>query len=117
MAGLKHRAQPRVIWTAVLSGFVLSVVITLAGALLGDPTVASAIGVAGGGYLAGRLARSGGLLQGAVVGVLWVLAEALGPDLFVSGATSLAVDTAATVIRDAVLLALGVAGGWLATRS
>ena len=114
---MKRRTAPRIVWIAVLSGFVLSVAITLAGALLGDPTIASAVGVAAGGYLAGRLAKSAGLFQGAVVGALWVLAEALGPDLFVSGTTNLAVDTAATVIRDAVLLALGAAGGWLATRS
>ena len=114
---MSGRTQPRIVWIAVLSGFVLSVTVTIAGALLGDPTVASAAGVAAGGYLAGRLAKTGGLFQGAVVGVLWVLAEALGPDLLASSAPDLAVDTAATVIRDAVLLALGASGGWLATRS
>jgi len=95
-----------VAWRAVLPGLAVALVLSLAGA--------SALGVLLGGVAAGRIASGGGLFQGAVVAVLWVLADALA-----GGAGAVADpfgDTVATIGRDALHLVLGAAGGFAGER-
>ena len=120
-----ERPGPRVAWPAVLAGLAVAFGITIAGAALAAIAGAAAFGVgagfiavAAGGYLAGRVAAGAGALQGAVVAALWIVAEAIvTTSLPPSAETGIVVDTATTVARDVILLGLGAAGGWLATRS
>jgi hypothetical protein len=117
MSRSPERAAPPVSWRAVLLGAVLAVVIALLGALAAAPLPAALVAVAAGGALAGRIAGAAGLLQGAVVAVLFIVAQGLIGPIGPGGRADLVADTVATVGQDALLLALGAAGGWLATRS
>lgn len=98
---IDRRALPPIAARAVLPGLAVALVLSVAGA--------SALGVLLGGLAAGRIASVGGLFQGAVVAVLWVLADAL------AGGAGAAVDplsdTVATIGRDTLHLLLGAAGG------
>ena len=89
---------------------------TLIGMLTGG-LLFSILAVVAGGSLAGRIAGAAGLLQGAVVAVLFILLGGAIASLGSATAVDLVTDTAATVGRDALLLVAGAAGGWLATRS
>jgi len=96
--------------------FAGALVATLVGLFAGG-LLFSVLAVAGGGALAGRIAGAAGLFQGAVVAVLFILLQGAIASLGSATAVDLVTDTAATVGRDALLLAGGAAGGWLATRS
>ncbi|GAC1487446.1 MAG: hypothetical protein NVS1B1_03250 [Candidatus Limnocylindrales bacterium] len=108
-----ERPAPRVSWRGVLAG---ALVATVVGLLTGG-LLFSLLAVAAGGSLAGRIAGAAGLLQGAVVAVLFILISGAIGSLGSAVAVDLVTDTAATVGRDALLLAAGAAGGWLAARS
>ena len=107
--------MPRIVWRAVGTGVILAFLVTLAGAVAGAAWIGAAVGVGAGGYVAARLAKAGGLLQGAVVAAAWIVIESLAPDT--GQAPNVLADTAVTLLRDLSYLALGAAGGWLATRS
>lgn len=113
MSRTPERPAPPVSWAGVLAGAALAVAFSLVGAGLPLMLVA----VAAGGFLAGRIAGTAGVLQGAVVAVLVIVVQAVLASFGPAGTTDLVVDTAATIGRDALLLALGAAGGWLAVRS
>jgi hypothetical protein len=72
-------------------------------------------GIALGGYLAGKLAKNGGIYQGALVGVGYVLVEAIGlaPAPFEPSGDGLR-DTVSIIAGDAMVLALGALAGWIA---
>jgi len=108
-----ERALPAVSWPGVLAG---AAVATLVDLLTGG-LLFTVLAVAGGGALAGRIAGSAGLLQGAVVAVLFILFGGAIASFGPATAVDLVTDTAATVGRDALLLVAGAVGGWLATRS
>ena len=107
--------MPKIVWIAVGMGVILAFAVTLAGAVAGIAWLAAAVGVGAGGYLAGRMAKAAGLLQGAIVAAVWIVIESLAPDA--GQAPNVLADTATTILRDLIYLGLGAAGGWLATRS
>ena len=83
--------------------------------LAGVSNASAFAAVAAGALVAGRLAPASGALHGGLVGVLWIVAEALSDPLF-AGSPDLVSDTAMTIVADVVRLALGVAFGWLGAR-
>jgi putative membrane protein (TIGR04086 family) len=93
--------MPQIAWRAVAPG----AAIVIAAGIAGIPY----LGVFLGGVIAGVLAPSNGLFQGAMVAIFWVLAQALLP---FEGP----VDTVAIIATDAVTLALGALGGALGSR-
>jgi len=113
MSRTPERLAPPVSWRAVLAGTALAVVITLLVARL----PAAVVAVPAGGFLGGRIAGAAGLLQGAVVAVLFIVVQSVLASLGPTGTPDLLADTVATIGWDALLLGLGAAGGWLATRS
>jgi len=113
MSRTPERPAPPVSWPAVLAGTALTVVVTL----LAAPLPAAPVAVPAGAFLAGRIAGAAGLLQGAIVAVLFIAVQAVLASLGPAGTADLVADTVATIGWDALLLALGAAGGWLATRS
>lgn len=117
MSRSPERAAPPVVWRAVLVGAALAIAVALLGALASAALPAAFVAVAVGGALAGRIAGAAGLLQGAVVAVLFIVAQGLIGPIGPAARPELVADTVATVGQDALLLALGAAGGWLATRS
>jgi len=76
--------------------------------------VATILGVALGGYVAGKWADSGGIYHGAVVGVAWVVLEALVPAPGGLYSSDVLTDTAIVIAVDAATLLAGAIGGWLA---
>lgn len=110
-------------WRAVLVGGGIAVLVSLALSLLAlglssDPLVLAAtpIGLAAGGAAAGRLAGSFGLLQGGMVGVLWILAEALA-DTFGPPGGDVLTDVALILLADGGRIAIAALFGWLGERS
>ncbi len=75
---------------------------------------ATIIGVALGGYVAGKWADSGGLYHGAVVGMGWIALEALGALPTASYASDALADTVIVIALDVVTLFAGAIGGYLA---
>ena len=72
-------------------------------------------GIALGALLAGKLAKNAGLYHGALVGVGYVLVEAIGlaPAPFELAGDTLA-EGISIIAGDALLLALGAVAGWIA---
>lgn len=72
-------------------------------------------GIALGGYLAGKLAKNAGVYQGALVGVGYVIVEAIGlaPAPFEPSGDGLG-DTVFVIAGDAMVLGLGALAGWIA---
>ena len=102
---------------AAVAGVALSVLVAGAGFFLGVPAIGVWIGALGGGYLGGRMAGRDGLLHGSVVGAADVIALAIVSTAGSAAASNVVVDTAATILSDALLLVLAAIGGRLATRS
>ena len=90
--------MPQVAWSAVLPAAVVSLLMTIAGLPI--------IGVAAGGIIAGRLARTAHGYQGAIVAVLTILGLAVLPE---AGPA----DTLLVLATDTLLLATGAALGWV----
>jgi hypothetical protein len=114
---------PQVRSSAVLIGGGVAVLVSLGISLLSIGTgsqalliAATPVGLAAGGAAAGRLAGVFGLLQGGMVGVLWILAEGLA-DLFAPAAGDVLADVTLTLLADAGRIAIGAAFGWLGARS
>lgn len=114
---------PQVRWNAVLVGGGIAVLVSLGLSLLAVGIGSDALllaatpaGLAAGGAAAGRLARSFGLLQGGMVGVLWILAEGLA-DLIGPATGDVLSDVALTLLADAGRIAIGALFGWLGARS
>jgi hypothetical protein len=106
----------------VLAGGGVAVLVSLAVSLAALATssdallvAATPVGLAAGGAAAGRLARAAGALQGGMVAVLWIIAEALA-DVFGPPAADVVADVALTLLGDAGRIAIGALSGWLAAR-
>jgi hypothetical protein len=109
-------------WGPVLAGggvaVLVSLVVSLAALAAGSDALlvaATPLGIAAGGAAAGRLARAAGALQGGMVAVLWIIAEALA-DVFGPPATDVAAEVALTLLGDAARIAIGALFGWVAAR-
>jgi hypothetical protein len=106
---------PPLKWRAVLAGLAVAVVVALLARSFLAPipgVIATIIGVALGGYLAGKWADSGGLYHGAVVGAGWIALEALGAVPTPTYATDVLTDTVITIAVDALTLLAGAIGGY-----
>src|SRR4051812_37302132 len=101
----------------------LLVAVTLATLIrLWAPSPASIFGIAAplsgialGAFLAGKLAKNGRIYHGALVGVGYVVVEAIGlaPSPFEASAAGLT-EGLTIIAGDALLLALAAAAGWIA---
>ena len=117
----QRRAVPAIQQIAVIAGIVVAA--TVASALrLATTSPASIFGIAAplcgialGGYLAGKLAKYAGLYHGALVGVGYVLVEAIGlaPAPLQSPSDGLT-EGLSIIAGDALLLALAALAGWIA---
>lgn len=118
-----RRDPPQIRWRAVLIGgavaLLASVVVAGLATVAGSPLLylfATPAGLAAGGAVAGRISGQFGLYQGGMVGVLWVVAEALA-DVVDPQAADVLADVALVVLADAGRIALAGAAGWIAARS
>jgi len=103
----------------VLAGVALSVAIAVPANLALAPVLGSAatiLGVGLGGFLAGKWAKTAGLVHGAYVGAGWILFEAFGIVPGVSYATDTLTDTLIIFAVDLLTLVAGSVGGWWAQR-
>lgn len=109
--------MPHLHWRAIVAGVALAGAISLIAAVLLPPipaALASYFGLVVSGVLAGKLASAARLYHGAVVGVGYVLCEAVG---LVPGGAAFAdalSDTVAVILSDALRIALAALGGWIA---
>ena len=116
---IRERSAPRLRWRAVVGGVLVALTVALLARLTLAPTpglVATILGVGLGAFLAGKWANSAGLYHGAMVGVGYVVLEALGVAPSPSYATDVLADTAIVIAIDALLLLVASAGGWIAQR-
>jgi putative membrane protein (TIGR04086 family) len=106
-------------WRAVLLGLAVAVVIGYASNLVLAPTPGSAatiVGIAIGGFLAGKRANAAGLYHGALVGLGWIAFETLGLVPTIRFADDLVTDSLIVIALDVATLAAGSLGGALARR-
>lgn len=115
-----RRTTPSVQWRPVIAGGALAALVAIVVGVVGSaaglaPLSALSVtaGIAAGGFLAGRLAGSAGLLQGGMVAVLWIAAEALGDIASPPAAADPVADLALVLLSDIFRISLGAAFGWL----
>lgn len=118
-----RRPSPQVHWRAVLIGGAVALVITIAVSLVAETfrlsglhLAATPLGLAAGGAAAGRISRVFGALQGGMVAVLWIIAEALA-DAFAPASANALADVALIIAADAARIAIAALFGWLGARS
>lgn len=118
-----RRDPPRVEWPAVLIGGAVATLVGIAtvvvATLLSAPVLslwASPVGLTAGGAVAGRISGHFGLLQGGMVAVLWIVAEALAAS-FEPQAEDVVADLAVVLLADAGRLTLAGVAGWIGARS
>jgi hypothetical protein len=109
--------MPKLDMRATAAGVALSIVVAILGFFFGFPPIGELIGAGVGGYLAGRTAGRDGLFHGGAVGIVDVIGVAIVTAAGSASVPNVVIDTAATVLTDALLLGLAALGGWLATRS
>jgi hypothetical protein len=109
--------MPEVDARAVASGIALTILVAAVVISLGFPPISSLLGVAAGGYVAGRMAGRDGLFHGAVIGALSIIVASVLASAGQETVTNLLADTLTIVVSDVVLLLSSSVGGWLATRS
>jgi hypothetical protein len=118
-----RRDAPQIDWRAVLAGAAAGLLASLAVAAVAAATgpaaltaFATPVGLAAGGAVAGRVSGRFGLLQGGMVGVLWIVAEAIAGT--VEPQTSDVVsDLALVILGDALRVAIAGAAGWAGART
>jgi len=76
--------------------------------------VATVIGIALGGFVAGKWAKTSGLYHGACVAVGWIALEILGAVPTMSYASDALADTVLVIALDVVTLLAGSIGGYFA---
>jgi hypothetical protein len=118
-----RRQPPQIHWRAVLIGGLVAVLATIAVSFMASGVgsdllllAATPIGLAAGGATAGRISGSFGLLQGGMVGILWVVAEALS-ETFGPPSGDILADVALILLSDGSRILLAAAFGWLGARS
>ena len=117
----QQRALPAINQIAVAAGVLVAATVASVLRLAASPTAsifgiaAPLCGIALGAYLSGKLAKYAGLYHGALVGVGYVLVEAIGlaPAPFELAGDTLA-EGISIIAGDALLLALGAVAGWIA---
>ena len=117
----QRRALPPIRQIAVIAGVVVAALIASVLRLATGPTAAifgiaaPLCGIALGAFLAGKLAKYAGLYHGALVGVGYVLIEAIGlvPAPLEPSGDGLA-EGLSIIAGDALLLALAALVGWIA---
>jgi hypothetical protein len=112
-----RRPGPQLRWRAVLAGLAVAVILALLARSFLAPVpgiAATIIGIALGGFVAGKWADSAGLYHGAVVGAGWIALEALGAVPTASYSSDVLTDTAIVFGIDALILIAGAIGGWRA---
>ena len=117
----QQRALPPLHQVAVAAGVLVAVTIASVLRLATSPTAsifgiaAPLCGIALGAFIAGKVAKNGGLFHGALVGVGYVLIEAVGlaPALFEPWSDGLA-EGLSIIAGDALLLTLAALLGWVA---
>jgi hypothetical protein len=108
---------PGLRWPAILAGVALAVAIALLSAVLLPPIPAagaSFFGLFVSGLLAGKVASLGHAYHGAIVGVGFVICEALGIVPGVSYVADPLSETVAVIASDALAIAAAALGGWSA---
>ncbi len=101
----------------MLAGLAVAVIVVVLARTLVAPIpgiVATIIGVALGGFVAGKWADSAGIYHGAVVGMAWIAFESLGPVPGASYSSDVVTDTVIIIAIDVATLAAASIGGWLA---
>ena len=114
---MSDRIAPRLRWTAIAAGVLVATVIAwIAHAALAPiPGVAATIaGVAIGAYLGGKWADSAGLQHGVMVGVGFIVLEAIGIAPSASYASDVLADTVTVIALDVVTLLVASASGYFA---
>ena len=114
---IERRSLPPLRWRAVLAGLAVAVVVALVSRSFLAPipgVIATIVGIALGGYVAGKWADSAGLYHGAMVGVLWIGLEILGAVPYLSYSAEPLADTLIVIVVDVVTMLAGAIGGWLA---
>ena len=114
---IERRSLPPLRWRAVLAGLAVAVVIAVVARSFLAPipgVAATIIGIALGGFVAGKWADSAGLYHGAMVGVLWIGLEILGAVPYLSYSAEPLTDTIILIVVDVVTMLAGAIGGWLA---
>ena len=109
-------------WSAVLGGLLIAVVIAVALGLVLGPAVpvssllATVCGIAGGAFFGGKRASRAGLYHGVLVGVGYVVFEGIGlvPTLFQPVADGFG-ETVSIIASDALVLGLAALFGRLAS--
>ena len=117
----QQRSLPPINQIAVAAGVLVAATIASLLRLAASPTAsifgiaAPLCGIALGALLAGKLAKNGGLYHGALVGVGYVLVEAIGlaPAPLEPSGDGLA-EGFSIIAGDALLLAVAVLAGWIA---
>ena len=103
----------------MLAGVAVAVAIAVPAGLVLAPIpgiIATILGVAAGGFVAGKWANSAGLYHGALVGAGWIALEAFGVVPSQSYASDALADTLLVFVIDLATLIAGSCGGWLARR-
>jgi hypothetical protein len=116
-----QRRLPAIQQLAVASGVLVAVAIALGVRLAAPPTAsifgiaAPLCGIAVGAFLAGKVAKHAGLYHGALVGIGYVLVEAIGvAPAPLEPATEGLAEGISIIVGDALLLAMGSLAGWIA---
>ncbi len=109
--------MPEVDARGVATGLALTILVAIALAIVGFPPISALIGLAVGGYAAGRMAGRDGLFHGAVVGVLAIIAASIAASAGNATVSNVLADTLTIVVSDVLFLLSASAGGWIATRS
>jgi hypothetical protein len=117
----QRRAPPAIDQLAVASGVVAAVTVAFVLGVAGAPAAsifgvaAPLCGIAAGAYLAGKLAKYAGLHHGALVGVGYVLVEAIGlaPAPLEPSRDGL-VEGVWIIAGDALVLVVAALAGWIA---
>lgn len=101
----------------MLAGLAVAVVIAVPANLWLAPilgSVATIIGIAIGGFVAGKWADSAGLYHGALVGAGWIALEAFGVVPNLTYSNDALTDTLLVFVTDLAMLVAGSIGGWRA---
>ena len=117
----QQRALPAVNQIAVAVGLLVAVTIASVLRVAATPTAsifgiaAPLCGIGGGAFLAAKVAKNGGLFHGALVGVGYVIVEAIGlaPSPLEPPGDGIA-EGLSIIAGDALLLALAALAGWIA---
>ena len=106
-------------WRAVLAGIAVALVMSFAARAGLAPVpglAATIIGIALGGFVAGKWADFSGFQHGAMVGVGWVVLSMFGIAPSPAYSENLLTDTVAVIVLDVAMLAAASLGGWIARR-